>query len=636
VFQTIVRDINERRQAEEALRANEEKYRGIFDESITAIYVFDTKKSFINSNQAGLDLLGYSREELMHMSIPDVDADPLAVLPAHQELFDGGRLINYEHKLRRKDGKIITVLNNSRPLTDANGNMIGMLSTLIDITERKKVEKKLKESEELFKNLFLFHAAVKLIIDPDTGSIMDANEAAVRYYGWSHEQITHMKIQDINTCPSEEVKVAMEDVKARKRASFEFRHRRADGSVRDVEVFSTNIKVQGKDIFHTIVHDITERKGAEEKLKQSQLLNEAIISSVPGLLYLFDNTGHIIQWNKQAEKITGYSFEEIKAKYIFDWFGDFEPDKSNIKNGINEVMTKGYSSTEAHLITKDGNRIPWFFTGVKLNIAGKDHLLGIGIDITERKKAEEELERYHQHLEELVRERTTNLEASNKELEAFSYSASHDLRAPLRSIDGFSQALLEDCWDKLDIQGKDYLIRIKAASKRMADLIEDMLQLSRITRMEMNIEKVDLTRIARSVIDELQKSQPRRNVEIRIAEGLEDTADLRLMRIVLDNLLSNAWKFTERQAKAKVEFGLWKMEDTRKVYFIRDNGAGFDMAYADKLFAPFQRLHADDEFPGTGIGLATVRRIINRHGGRIRAEGKIDKGATFYFSINEK
>jgi light-regulated signal transduction histidine kinase (bacteriophytochrome) len=170
----------------------------------------------------------------------------------------------------------------------------------------------------------------------------------------------------------------------------------------------------------------------------------------------------------------------------------------------------------------------------------------------------------------------------------------------------------------------------------MADLIEDMLLLSRITRMEMNIEKVNLTLLARSVLSELQKSHPQRHVEIRIAENLEDIADLRLTRIVLNNLLGNAWKFTEKQAKAKLEFGLWKTEGTRKVYFIRDNGAGFDMSYADKLFAPFQRLHADDEFPGTGIGLATVRRIINRHGGKVWAEGQIGKGATFYFSLNEK
>ena len=256
-------------------------------------------------------------------------------------------------------------------------------------------------------------------------------------------------------------------------------------------------------------------------------------------------------------------------------------------------------------------------------------------DITERKVAEEALEKYREHLEDLVRKRTIKLEASNKELEAFSYSASHDLRAPLRTIDGFSQALLEDCEDKLDIQGKDYLIRIRAATRRMADLIEDLLKLSRITRTEMNIEKINLTRIARSIIDELQKSQPLRHVEIKIADGLEDAADSRLMRITLDNLLGNAWKFTEKQAKAVIEF-VCTEEGGKKVYFIRDNGVGFDMAYVDKLFVPFQRLHNEEEFPGTGIGLALVRRIIHRHGGKVWTEGQTGKGATFYFSLNEK
>jgi len=195
---------------------------------------------------------------------------------------------------------------------------------------------------------------------------------------------------------------------------------------------------------------------------------------------------------------------------------------------------------------------------------------------------------------------------------------------------------LEDYEDKLNTHGKDYLTRIKMATRRMADLIEDMLQLSRITRMEMNIENVNLTTIARAIMSDLQKSQPQRNVKVKIAEGLEDKADLRLTRIILDNLLRNAWKFTEKQAKAAIEFGLWKKEGTKNIYFIRDNGASFDMAYAEKLFAPFQRLHTDEEFSGSGIGLATVRRILNRHGGKIWAEGETGKGATFYFSFSEK
>ena len=240
----------------------------------------------------------------------------------------------------------------------------------------------------------------------------------------------------------------------------------------------------------------------------------------------------------------------------------------------------------------------------------------------------------HDNLEQKVHERTQQLEVAIQELEAFSYSVSHDLRAPLRSIDGFSQILLEEHSAQLDAQGQDYLRRVRLASQHMEQLINDMFKLSRVTRAEINIDKVNLTQIARSVINELQESKPQRHVDIRIADDLEDNADSRLMHIMLENLLGNAWKFTEKQSTAIIEFGFTK-EGKKKIYFVRDNGAGFDMTYMDKLFTPFQRLHTAEEYPGTGIGLATVRRIIHRHGGNIWAEGQVGKGATFYFTLHE-
>jgi len=240
----------------------------------------------------------------------------------------------------------------------------------------------------------------------------------------------------------------------------------------------------------------------------------------------------------------------------------------------------------------------------------------------------------HDNLEQKVHERTQQMEVAIKELEAFSYSVSHDLRAPLRSIDGFSQILLEEHSVQLDAQGQDYLRRVRLASQRMEQLINDMIKLSRVTRTEINIEKVNLTWIARSVINELQESKPQRHVDIRIADDLEDNADSRLMHIMLENLLGNAWKFTQKQSAAVIEFG-FMMEGKKKIYFVRDNGAGFDMTYMDKLFTPFQRLHTAEDYPGTGIGLATVRRIIHRHEGNIWAEGQVGKGATFYFTLHE-
>ena len=246
----------------------------------------------------------------------------------------------------------------------------------------------------------------------------------------------------------------------------------------------------------------------------------------------------------------------------------------------------------------------------------------------ELEKAGEEIQTLNGHLERRIGE----LDAVNKELEAFSYSVSHDLRAPLRSIDGFSQVLLEDYGAQLDESGRDSLQRVRAASQRMAALIDDLLKLARVTRSEMRTELVDLSKIARDVVAELQRATPERQVEFVIAAGLETRGDARLLRVALENLLRNSWKYTTKQPRPRVEFAAVQ-ENGERVFMVRDNGAGFDMQYADKLFGVFQRLHSAEDFEGTGVGLATVRRIITRHGGRIWAEAAVDRGATFYFTL---
>jgi len=224
------------------------------------------------------------------------------------------------------------------------------------------------------------------------------------------------------------------------------------------------------------------------------------------------------------------------------------------------------------------------------------------------------------------------LERKNSELEAFSYSVSHDLRAPLRSIDGFSQLLLQDVAGKLDGKGEDYLRRVCESAQRMGEIIDDLLSLSRVGLAELRRDRIDLSGIAHDVFEELGKQHPNRKVELRIAERLPAEADSRLMRVAFDNLLGNAWKFTAKVPAGQIEIGA-EQKQGGTVFFVRDNGAGFDMSYAENLFRPFQRLHSESEFPGTGIGLATVHRIIERHGGRIWAEGAVGHGATFYFTI---
>ncbi len=247
-------------------------------------------------------------------------------------------------------------------------------------------------------------------------------------------------------------------------------------------------------------------------------------------------------------------------------------------------------------------------------------------------KSEARVRELNDELEQRVQRRTAELGVANRELESFAYSVSHDLRSPLRGIDGWSQALLEDYGPTLDATAREYLATIRSETQRMGTLIDSLLGLSRVTRAGLDLKRVDLGALARPILERLRAENPTRRAEIVVGEGLDVVADEALMRALLENLLGNAWKFTARRDVARVELGRTTIEG-ESVVFVRDNGAGFDMAYASKLFTPFQRLHRVDDFPGTGIGLATVQRIIHRHGGRVWAEGQVDGGATVYFTL---
>lgn len=330
--------------------------------------------------------------------------------------------------------------------------------------------------------------------------------------------------------------------------------------------------------------------------------------------------GIITDVNEATIKVTGLSREKLIGTDFSNYFTETEKARASYQEVFAQGFVTDYPLTIRHI---NGTLTDVLYNA---SLYKDEHGTVLGVfaaarDVTAQKKAQEE-----------IRNRTNELQVANRELEAFSYSVSHDLRAPLRAIDGFSQALVEDYSTQLDDRGKNYLNRIRLATQRMGNLIDDMLALSRVTRSEMNVGKVDLGALAAQVIDELQKNEPDRKVEIYIGRGLITTGDSRLLHLALVNLLGNAWKYTAKQPHPRIEFDLSR-SNGKKEFFVRDNGVGFDMAYAEKLFGAFQRLHTDAEFPGNGIGLATVQRIIHRHGGETRGVGIPGQGATFYFTL---
>jgi PAS domain S-box-containing protein len=377
-----------------------------------------------------------------------------------------------------------------------------------------------------------------------------------------------------------------------------------------------------------IEHELTERKRAEEALQISQDKYRAIFEQASDSILLIDTeTEALVDFNDRAHQNLGYSREELSRIKVTDI--DVVESHEETLQHLAKTCGGGTEVFETKQRTKGGDIRDILVSIKMLNISGKIFSLAVWHDITEQKRAEEKLKQALANLESS----NTQLAAINRELEAFSYSVSHDLRAPLRTIDGFSQALLEDYLDKLDEQGQDYLKRVRTASQRMGALIDDLLKLSRLSRSEMHQEPVDLSMLAEEIAVELQQTQPERHAEFIIGQGLMANGDRQLLRIALGNLLSNAWKFTGKLPQARIEFGITH-NGSKQAYYVRDNGDGFDMKYADKLFAPFQRLHDAAEFPGNGIGLVTVQRIIHRHGGSIRAEGAVGQGATFYFTLS--
>jgi PAS domain S-box-containing protein len=644
IIQCNIRDITERKRRDEALRESEKKYRLLVEKMSDVVWTTDLNLKTTYVSPSIEATLGFTPEERIAQSVEEqLTPDSLAVAlqRIHEELAlenqgmgDPDKEVVLKLEYYHKDGSTRWFETKLTGIRDLQGKLVGIHGVSRDITEILRASEALKQRDALFKKLS----------DNVPGMIYQFMRKPNGRYC---VPFTSDSIKNIFGCSPDEVR---DDFSAIARVlfkkDFDKIMKSIEYSAEHLSLWQEEFRVQlpgqpikwllgqstpeklpdGSILWHGFITDITERKKAEEKLHQEQMFSRSVLDNLPGIFYLYTYPEkRLSHWNKQLETLSGFSAEEVKNRHVTEWFSPEH--RQTVLDAIEEVMIQGKSSVEAPLLIKDGRRIPFHFTGVRFEADGRSYFMGVGIDITERLKAEEEIRQLNELLERRVQERT-------RELEGFSYSVSHDLRAPLRSIDGFSQALEEDFSDRLDPQGKDYIKRIRSATQHMGELIEDMLKLSRITRMDMDVAKVNLSDIAQSVAAELRNAQPQRSVTIKIQEGLEDFADAQLMKIALENLLGNAWKFTSKKETAEIEFGRID-QDGKKVYFVRDNGAGFDRNYQARLFSPFQRLHDAREFPGTGIGLATVKRIIDRHQGSIWADGALDAGATFYFTLNE-
>ncbi|MFA4902735.1 MAG: PAS domain S-box protein [Desulfobaccales bacterium] len=424
--------------------------------------------------------------------------------------------------------------------------------------------------------------------------------------------------------------------------SMEFRSLDPSGQARHVLFHAlSSFQEGGVVVWDGSFLDITARKRGEAEVERLRRQNELILNFAGEGILGIDLEGKITFVNPAAARMAGWEVKELIGRRHHEMVHHSRLDGTPYPQAecpIHAVTRDGQVRRADNEIfwRQDGTNFPVEYTSTPIrNEQGE--LLGAAVvfrDITERKRAEAEIRQLNEELEHRVQERTAQLESANKELESFAYSVSHDLRAPLRAIGGFSRILLEESEHRLDDAAKGYLDRIMAGSRRMGQLIDDILKLSRLSRTEMVFGRVNISIMVHEIVTELQAAEPERRVEFSIEDNLVVSGSRRLLRIALENLLGNAWKFTSRKPQAKIAFGSIE-KDGKRSYFVRDNGSGFNMAYADKIFKPFERLHKESEFPGTGIGLTIVHRIIQRHGGQISVESGESQGSTFYFSLKE-
>jgi PAS domain S-box-containing protein len=652
-------------QASQVLRASEEKFRTLVENLSSGIVIHHPDSSIQFANAAAVAMLGLSEDQLLGKTAMDprwcfLQEDgttmPLEAYPVMRVIAAGEGFRGMVLGICRPDlTEPVWVLGNGYPERHEDGQLKQVVITFVDITARRQAEEALRHSEERLQLVMLGSQLGYWDWNLETGQVV-RNARWAEMLGYDLHELEFTVKQWADFVHPEDLAQADQSIRDHVDGltpmhRCEYRMRMKDGIYKWILDQAQVVKrdAAGRALRMSGTHtDVNERKCAEAELQKMQaLLRQAEKLGRVGA-WEFDMDSELQTWTETLFDIHELDIDLTVHLTVNQGENFYTPaSRPIIERAVRHAIEQGESfDLELEIITAKGNLRSVHVIG-KADLAHRK-VAGFLQDITARKQTELEIHRLNQTLEERVVERTAELAAANAELEAFSYSVSHDLRAPLRAMDGFSAALLEDWAGKLDETAEDHLRRIRAGSQRMGVLIDDLLNLSRESRAAMRRTPVDLTALVQEIASDLRAARPDHCPEWAVAPAMAANADARMVRVVLRNLLGNAWKFTGQRAGARIEVGVLPPEEAARiappelvapgamVFFVRDNGAGFDMAYAGRLFGAFQRLHSQHEFEGTGIGLAMVQRLIRRHGGCVWATGKVNEGASFYFTLGKE